>query len=85
VERVRTSSRAFERMVDYARQCHDSGADGWCAQHINAPDTHARLVERCQEIFGSEPTVSSEIGPVLATHTGPGLLGVGGLSLEYLS
>ena len=78
VERVRTSSRAFERMVDYARQCHDSGADGWCAQHINAPDTHARLVERCMEIFGCEPTVSSEIGPVLATHTGPGLLGVGG-------
>ena len=38
VERVRTSSRAFERMVDYARQCHDSGADGWCAQHINAPE-----------------------------------------------
>jgi fatty acid-binding protein DegV len=72
-------------MVDYARQCHDAGADGWCAQHINAPDTHARLVERCREIFGSEPTVSSEIGPVLATHTGPGLLGVGGLPLGYLS
>ena len=85
VERVRTSSRAFERMVDYARQCHESGADGWCAQHINAPDQHARLVERCREIFGCEPTVCSEIGPVLATHTGPGLLGVGGLSLEYLS
>ena len=57
MERVRTSSRAFERMVDYARQRHDSGADGWCAQHINAPDTHARLVERCREIFGYEPTV----------------------------
>ena len=28
VERVRTSSRAFERMVDYLRQCHESGADG---------------------------------------------------------
>ena len=85
MERVRTSSRAFERMVDYARQCHDSGADGWCAQHINAPETHARLVERGREIFGCEPTVSSEIGPVLATHTGPGLLGMGGLPLGYLS
>jgi DegV family protein with EDD domain len=85
VERVRTSSRAFERMVDYLRQCHDSGAEGWCAQHINAPEAHARLVERGLEIFGHEPTVSSEIGPVLAAHTGPGLLGAGGLPLEFLS
>ena len=84
VERVRTSSRAFERMVDYLRQCHDSGAAGWCAQHINSPEAHAQLVERGLEIFGHEPTVSSEIGPVLATHTGPGLLGAGGLPLEFL-
>ncbi|HEU0024194.1 MAG TPA: DegV family protein [Thermoleophilaceae bacterium] len=85
VERVRTSSRAFERMVEYARQCHDSGADGWGVQHINAPDTHARLIERCREVFGSEPTVASEIGPVLAAHTGPGLLGVGAVPLDFLA
>src|ERR671922_1454852 len=57
VERVRTSSRAFERMVDYARQCHESGADAWSAQHIADPDTCARLVERCSDIFGCEPTI----------------------------
>ena len=34
VERVRTSSRAFERLVDYARQRHESGADAWVVQHI---------------------------------------------------
>ncbi len=84
VERVRTSSRAFERMVDLQRQCHDSGADGWCAQHINAPEPHARLIERGREIFSCEPTVVSEIGPVLATHTGPGLLGTGAIPLRFL-
>jgi DegV family protein with EDD domain len=84
VERVRTSSRAFERMVDYARQRHDSGAGAWSAQHIAAPDTCARLVERCTEIFGCEPTIVSEIGPVLAAHTGPGLLGVGALPARFL-
>jgi DegV family protein with EDD domain len=84
VERVRTSSRAFERMVDYARQRHDSGADAWSAQHIAAPDMCARLVERCTEVFGCEPTIVSEIGPVLAAHTGPGLLGVGGLPNRFL-
>jgi len=84
VERVRTSSRAFERMVDYARQRHDSGAGAWSAQHIAAPDMCARLVERCTEIFGCEPTIVSEIGPVLAAHTGPGLLGVGALPARFL-
>ena len=75
VERVRTSGRAFERMVDYGRQRRDSGADAWCVQHINAPDQAAALVERMRELFDSEPTIVSEIGPVLAAHTGPGLLG----------
>src|ERR671922_1181192 len=84
VERVRTSTRAFERMVDYARQRHESGADAWSAQHIAAPDECARLVERCREIFGCEPTIVSEIGPVLAAHTGPGLLGVGGLPSRFV-
>jgi DegV family protein with EDD domain len=79
VERVRTSARAFERMVDYARQRRDSGAGAWSAQHINAPDQCAALVERGTEVFGHGPTIVSEIGPVLAVHTGPGLLGIGAL------
>jgi DegV family protein with EDD domain len=84
VERVRTSGRAFERMVDYARQCKDSGADAWSAQHINAPDACAQLIERCSEVYGRPPTIVSEIGPVLAAHTGPGLLGMGGLPARYV-
>jgi DegV family protein with EDD domain len=84
VERVRTSGRAFERMVDYGRQRRDSGADAWCVQHINAPDQAAALVERMRELFDSEPTIVSEIGPVLAVHTGPGLLGTGGLPASFL-
>jgi DegV family protein with EDD domain len=85
VERVRTGSRAFERMVEYARQRHESGADGWSAQHINAPDACERLVERCREVFACEPTMVSEIGPVLAAHTGPGLLGMGALPAHYVA
>jgi DegV family protein with EDD domain len=85
VERVRTSARAFERMVDYARQGKASGADAWSVQHIAAPDQAAQLTERCREIFGVEPTILSEIGPVLAVHTGPGLLGTGSLPSRFLA
>lgn len=84
VERVRTSKRAFERMVDYARQRHASGADAWVVQHIRSEEEAARLVEACREVFGCEPVFVSEIGPVLGVHTGPGLLGVGGIRPELL-
>jgi DegV family protein with EDD domain len=84
VERVRTSSRMFERLLEYARSCADSGIDAWSAQHINAPDQCDALVARCTEIFGSAPTIISEIGPVLSAHTGPGLLGMGALPKRYV-
>src|SRR5947209_11960388 len=51
VERVRTAGRAFERMVGYAQDLHDSGADGWVVQHIQAAEQAERLIERCREIF----------------------------------
>jgi DegV family protein with EDD domain len=79
VERVRTSARAFDRMVDYARQRQAAGADGWVVQHIQSPEQAKKLVDAGREIFNSEPIWVSEVGPVLGVHTGPGLLGVGGV------
>ena len=58
--------------------CSDAGADGWVVQHIQAPEQAERLVERGRELFDSEPLLVSEVGPVIGTYTGPGLIGVGG-------
>ena len=80
IERVRTRARAFERLVDYARQLHSDGADAWVVQHVQDPETAERLVEACRPIFGSDPVFTSEVGPVIGAHVGPGLLGVGGVS-----
>jgi DegV family protein with EDD domain len=85
VERVRTAGRAFERMVTYAQQLHDNGADGWVVQHIQAPDQAQRLIDRCREIFDSEPVFTSEVGPVIGTYTGPGLIGVGAIPRTLLT
>jgi DegV family protein with EDD domain len=79
IERVRTSGRAFERMVDFLRSRHDDGCDAWVVQHIQAPEQAEALAARGREIFGTEPAFISEIGPVIGTHVGPGLLGVGGI------
>src|SRR5689334_17717857 len=79
IERVRTRGRAFERMVDYARQRHEAGADAWVVQHVQDPESAERLVQTCRPIFGCDPVFTSEVGPVIGAHVGPGLLGVGGV------
>jgi DegV family protein with EDD domain len=79
VERVRSSERAFERLVDYARQRHSSGADAWVVQHVRSPEQAERLIERARQVF------VSEIGAVVGAHTGPGLLGLGALPARLLT
>jgi DegV family protein with EDD domain len=85
IERVRTSGRAFERMVDYLLSRHDDGSDAWVVQHIQAHEQAEALVARGREIFESDPVFVSEIGPVIGTHVGPGLLGVGGFKSSLLA
>ena len=84
IERVRTSGKAFERMVEYMRSRQADGADAWVVQHIQAHEQAERLVERGREIYGSEPLFVSEIGPVIGAHAGPGLLGVGGVAKRFV-
>jgi DegV family protein with EDD domain len=84
VERVRTSRRAFERLVTLLEQMKSDGCDGWVVQHTHIPEQAAALVQRGREIFGTEPVFVSEIGPVIGTHIGPGLLGCGGTRRSLL-
>ena len=80
VERVRTRRRVFERLGQFATELQEAGLDGWVVQHIRDPENAQRLAERGREVFGTDPVFISEIGPVIGAHTGPGLLGIGGVS-----
>jgi DegV family protein with EDD domain len=84
VERVRTRRRAMERLVDFAKERKEAGADKWVVQHIHDAETARQLVEQCREIFGSDPVFVSEIGPVIGAHVGPGLLGFGGARTDLI-
>ena len=79
VERVRTSGRAFERLIDYLEARREDGCDTFFIQHVHAPDQAQRLIERGKQIYGRDPEFVSEIGPVIGAHVGPGLLGVSGI------
>ncbi len=85
VERVRTAGRAFERMVQYMHELREAGSDAWVVQHIQATEQAQRLIERGREIYGSEPLFTSEVGPVIGTYVGPGLIGVGGVPRSLLT
>jgi DegV family protein with EDD domain len=84
IERVRTAGRATERLVEELRDHRDRGADVFFIQHVQAPDVAERMAERGREIYGRDPEFISEIGPVIGTHTGPGLIGVCGLPTPLL-
>jgi DegV family protein with EDD domain len=79
VGRVRTHSRAIERMVDYLRELSERGASDWIVQHAQAGADAEQLVAAGRELFGTEPTFCTEVGPVLGAHLGAGVL-VGGMT-----
>src|SRR3954454_2960038 len=84
VERVRTAGRAFERLVAHLEARREDGCDAFAVQHIQASGEAERLAEAGRAIYGRDPELISEIGPVIGTHTGPGILGVTGLKTELL-
>src|SRR4051794_32309549 len=75
VERVRTSARGFERLVEHLERLREGGRDVFFVQHIRAHAEAERLAERGAAIFGRPPGFIAEIGPVIGSHAGPGLLG----------
>jgi DegV family protein with EDD domain len=79
VGRVRTHTRAVERMIAYLQELHERGASDWIVQHAQAHGDAEQLVSEGTALFGSEPMFCTEVGPVLGAHLGSGML-VGGMT-----
>ncbi len=81
VERVRTSNKAIDRMLDIfeERVNKNSCPVRIACLHTDTPDEVSELLERARQRFGltdvSEAFVS-DISPVLGVYAGPGALGV---------
>jgi DegV family protein with EDD domain len=85
VERVRTAGRAEARLVEYLRERFEDGCDEFAVQHTRDFERAERLVQAGRDIFGRDPMFVSEIGPVIGTHGGPGVLGVSGIRSALLN
>ena len=79
VGKVRTHGRALARMEVYLSELQERGATEWMVQHAQSQGDADRLVAHGTGIFGSPPLFCTQVGPVLGTHLGSGVL-VGGLT-----
>jgi len=77
LEKVRTSARAAQRLVELAVGVADGQPADVAVHHLaaaaRADEIAARLRERIPQ---ATPLLVSEVGAVIGAHVGPGLLGV---------
>lgn len=77
LEKVRTTARAAQRMVELAVRAAGDGPVDVAVHHLGTADRAEELAVRLRERL---PQVArllvSEVGAVIGAHTGPGLLGI---------
>jgi DegV family protein with EDD domain len=78
LEQVRSKRKAQARIVDLVEECMGGRGTGACVALSNAlvPDETAVLAQELQERLGCAAPHISDLGPVIGTHTGPGVIGV---------
>ena len=84
VEKVRTRSRAMQRLKDRASELATSGEMTWTTQHIQAPELAGELAAHCREVFQCEGAFLDEMSTVIGCHAGPGLVALGTVPTELV-
>ncbi|MCK9909817.1 DegV family protein, partial [Microbacteriaceae bacterium K1510] len=76
-DKVRGSKKALARVVEALKEYAGDSPVIAMVLHGAAPVEAAALLEQVKQEFNVTESYLTEIGPVIGTHTGPGLLGVG--------
>jgi DegV family protein with EDD domain len=77
VERVRTKKKAVERVLDMViAKTSGQRPIRLATLHAAAPEEAAALLALAKERLGAEEDIFSEVSPTVATHTGPGTVGL---------
>lgn len=77
VERVRTKKKAMDRILDLmADRMQGRQPVRLATLHAATPAEAKALAEAAQKRFGATEVIYSEISPTVATHTGPGTVGL---------
>lgn len=77
LEKVRTTSRAMDRMLQAALRSAGTGRAAVAVHHLAAADRAQELADQLQERLGNSVSCQiSEVGAVIGAHIGPGAVGV---------
>ena len=77
LEKVRTATRALQRLEDVAVEAAGAGAVDVAVHHLAAEARAATLADHLRtRIPGLQSLYTSKVGAVVGAHAGPGLLGV---------
>jgi len=77
LERIRTKSKAHDRMLELvAEKVSGKSNIRLAALHANASEDAKALLERAAQKLNPAETILTEVSPVIGTHTGPGTIGL---------
>jgi DegV family protein with EDD domain len=77
LERIRTRSKALDRMLEVATDGIDTTQPiGGAVLHAEALEDAVRVAERYQEMYSPVEFMMGEVTPIIGVHGGPGVLGV---------
>lgn len=74
VERVRTWSKALDRMVALATA--QGTLESLAVLHVGNSDDAERVADQLRDLVGDGEIIIGDIGPVVATYSGPGAIGI---------
>jgi len=76
LDQVRTKRKAIQRLLSELESHVSPGQPVQAiAMHAQAPDEAQELEAEVRRRFNCQRMITGEVGPVVGTHTGPGLLG----------
>jgi DegV family protein with EDD domain len=77
IERVRTKRKAVDRVMDIiVERTNGKSPIRLATLHANVPEEAAALLEKCKQRVGAVEAIMCEVSPTVATHTGPGTIGL---------
>lgn len=81
-EKVRGRKRSMKALVDAMERRRDPEGRTFVVAHGDAAADAATLAALIEERIGMPPTLVTEVGPVIGSHVGPGMLAVAFLGAE---
>jgi DegV family protein with EDD domain len=75
LERIRSRRKAMERLVELGMEYTQGKPSQVCIGHAEAEDDAKELSRMVREKMNVVEEFTSDLGPVISTHTGPGVLG----------